>query len=274
MNLYKYSVLSISVLLITAGMVSFGLENAALREARSFDAKEFKEIPFTMEELTLFCDVAFVYENTRIRKWTTDIKVEIKNKEHLDEKYIDEVDSVIAIFAPLIAPLKIERVEKGGNLHVYRKVNCVAGNKYSGKWHYLNGLSRINKKTAYSWDISFACVYDGYNADSQTLIHEFQHALGLDHPINLYSFYVNIGRSVIPQYFQSQKEFSAYVNEPFYLSGQEKKVIRMLYSPQVRPGLHIDIFTKRMGLSKSDVRKMLPNKDKPRSVIIYPVPEK
>ncbi|MDU1889461.1 MAG: hypothetical protein E6767_02120 [Dysgonomonas sp.] len=273
MKLLKYSLLFVLFLLIVIGAGSFVLENVALRETRSFDAIKFQELEFTMEELTLFCDVVFTSENTRVRKWTTDIKVEIKNKADLDEKYIAEVDSIIAIFAPLIAPLKIERVEGDGNLHVYRKVTCISGPRNGKRW-YLNGLARINKRTTYSWDINFACVYDSYNGTSQTLIHEFQHALGLDHPINLYPFYVTIGRSVIPQYFKSKEETQAYLNEPFYLSNQEKKVITMLYSSEVKPGLHIDLFTQRMGLSKSDVQRMLPNKNKPKSVIIYPVDKK
>ncbi len=268
----KYIIFSFMILVGTFGLVSFGYENAVIKEARRFNAQKFKDARYTDEELSLFCDIAFMHEETRIRKWTKDIKVEIKNIADLDQKSIAEVDSVIAIFAPLIAPLKIERVKKDGNLHVYRKVSKVTSSKPKDQPRpkYLNGLAKTNRVTRYSSNITFACIYDGQHASSQTLIHEFEHALGLNHPIKLYPYYVTIGRSVIPQYFRSIDEIRAFYNQPFYLSEQEKTVIRMLYSPEIKSGLHIDLFAQKMGFSEDDKVRMIPNINKKPRIIVYP----
>ena len=83
------------------------------------DAAAFqKEKEYTKEELLLFADFAF--PNDRIRKYDEDIRVVIKNKEYLNDASIHEVDSIIAILAPLVHPIKIYRVEKNGNLVVTR----------------------------------------------------------------------------------------------------------------------------------------------------------
>ncbi len=268
----QYSISAIVVLATVVGLVSFYYENEAVKAMNHFDANRFSKANFTMSELALFCDIAFADEGVRVRKWNKDIKVEIKNIEELDRKSIDEVDSIIALLAPLVAPLKIERVKKGGNLHIYRNVTQVTSSKARHEWkpRYVNGLSKINKATAHSWNITFACVYDGCNSCAQTLLHEFEHAIGLDHPINLYADYLTIGRSVIPQYFRSQEEVQNFLNQPFYLSEQEKTVIRMLYSSEIRAGLHIDLFAKEMGFSETDIKRMFPNKGKKMEVVVYP----
>lgn len=270
MKYAKYTLFSLIILLTVVGLVSFGLEKAVEFNARSFDADKFKTMTYSDEALSLFCDIAFTDGEVCVRKWTTDIRVEIKNIEELDEASIAEVDTIIAILAPLIAPLKMERVRGGGNLHVYRKVKRV--NPTKPEPFCLNGMARINKKSLYSWDISFVQVFDGCDASSQTLMHEFEHALGLNHPIKLYPYYVTIGRSVIPQFFRSQDEVKAFMTQPFYISEQEKEVIRMLYSPQVHSGLHINLFAKQMGFSEEDRMEMIPEINKRPRIVIYPSP--
>ncbi|MBB4036986.1 hypothetical protein GGR21_002900 [Dysgonomonas hofstadii] len=268
----QYGTLTLLLLLAASGLASFYYENAAIRSANDFNSEKFIESGFTIEELALFCDIAFADDGVRIRKWTKDIKVEIKNIGEIDKRAIDEVDSIISLLAPLIAPLKIERVRKDGNLHVYRNVTHVKSSKphHVPKPKYVNGISKINSKSRFSWSIDFAIVYAGCGNQCQTLLHEFEHALGLDHPINMYSYYLTIGRSVIPQYFSSQEAIKDFLAQPYYLSEQEKKAIRMLYSPHIKAGLHIDNFARKMGFSDEDIRWMIPNKNKKQEVIVYP----
>lgn len=276
MKFVKYIVLSIAILVMTIGMVSSLRESAFVRETRTFDAEKFKEMKYTDKELALFCDVAFMSEDTRIRKWRKDIKVEIKNIDQLNRKAIAEVDSVIALLAPLIAPVKISRVNDGGNLLVYRKVKEIVSSrtKYLPRSACINGMTRIGARADYSWAIDSAAIYDGHNADPQTLLHEFQHALGLAHPVRLYPYYVTIGRSVIPQYFHSQKEVQAYMKQPFYMSEEEKTVLKMLYSPEVVSGLHIETFIKKMGFSEDEKFWLIPEVSKRKAVVVYPSPSR
>ncbi|MBK5721874.1 hypothetical protein JGH11_13420 [Dysgonomonas sp. Marseille-P4677] len=271
----KYTIFSFMVLTIVIGLASFINENEAVKEIRRFNADLFREIGYTDDELSLFCDVAFMHEDTRIRKWDRDIKVEIKNIADLSDKSIAEVDSVIAILAPLLAPIKIERVRSGGNLHVYRKVSEVVSHKIKSHPRpvCLNGMAKINGKSDRSWSINYACIYDGAHSNSQTLLHEFEHALGLDHPIKLYSYYVTIGRSVIPQYFRSKEDVRSFLRQPFYISEQEKKVIKMLYSPEIKAGLHIETFARRMEFTDEDRIRLIPEASKNSRIVIYPSPE-
>lgn len=276
MKIIKHIVLSFAILVMTIGMISSLRENALIRETREFDAEKFRQMKYTDDELALFCDVAFMSEDTRIRKWRKDIKVEIKNISELDRKAIAEVDSVIAMLAPLIAPVKIERVYSGGNLHVYRKVKEIVPSrtKYLPPAVCINGMTKIGGRAAHTWAIDSATIYDGYHADPQTLLHEFEHAIGLAHPVRLYPYYVTIGRSVIPQYFRSLGEVQAYLKQPFYLSEEEKTVIRMLYSPEVRSGMHIETFVKKMGFSEEEKLRLIPEVSKRNAVIIYPSPSR
>lgn len=267
----KYMIFSSIVLTTILGSASFVYESAVINETRDFDAVNFRMVDFSDEDLSLFCDIAFTDDEVRIRKWRKDIKVEIKNIEELDSRSVEEVDSVIAILAPLIAPLKIERVRRDGNLHVYRRVEKV--NPSKPEPFCLNGLARINKVKPYSWDITYASIYDGCEASSQTLMHEFEHALGLNHPIKLYSYYVTIGRSVIPQYLRSQKEIIAFRSQPFYLSDQEKSVIKMLYSDEIKSGMHIETFARKMGFTDEDRKRMIPDINKKPRIIVYPSPD-
>lgn len=268
----QYIIFPFMILVTAIGWLSFYHENAAVKETRILNAEEFKKMTYTDEELALFCDIAFMHEDTRVRKWNKDIKVEIRNISELSLESIDEVDSIISILAPLIAPLKIERVNKNGNLHVYRRVDKIISSKHAQvNPACINGMAKLNTQSIHSWSIDQATIYDGYHSDSQTLMHEFEHALGLAHPIKLYPYYVTIGRSVIPQYFRSLKEIQDFYREPFYISEQEKTVIKMLYSPEIRAGLHIETFAKKMEFDIDERMRLIPD-IRDRQVTIYPSP--
>lgn len=214
-----------------------------------FDPIEFKKEDYTHEELVLFADIAFKWNTNRLRRWHTDIRVEIKNAADIDPTWIAEVDSVIAILAPLIAPLKIERVLSDGNLHVYRHVDYApVSNDPPAHVRYLEGLAQTNSETEYSSDIRFAALYDATSSISQALMHEFEHVLGLEHPSQFYPYYLTIGETVMPQHIYLDNHYMAYSQKPYYISEQEKNVIRMLYSPTIHAGLDRDMFMEKMGL--------------------------
>lgn len=210
----------------------------------------FRKTEYTEEELNLFCDIAFNRKSERIRKWTTDIKVEIKEPHLLKARSIAEIDSVIAILAPLITPLKIERVWTNGNVHIYRNIHKVALSDYTPNIPIaLKGLTKKNKESDIFWDITHASVYVREGAHTQTILHEFEHVLGLEHPLHIYPYYVTIGRSVIPEILYPETEYINFI-QSFYISEQEKTAIRMLYSKQINPGLKKSIFLEKMRINE------------------------
>lgn len=187
----------------------------------SIDSKKFKEEGnYKKEELLLFSDIAFPYD--RIRKWDKDIKVEIGNLNSLCQSDIIEVDSIIKILSPLIHPIKISRVSSGGNLIVYRKVDSIPipdKHRASG-FCYIPPL--INSKTL---NINYAEVYDIHYVNGPSVcLHEFEHAIGLRHPSRQYPFYMQIVGTDVPHVFKSIDEYEKYLDLPYHLSDEEKKL--------------------------------------------------
>ncbi|WP_029902305.1 hypothetical protein [Prevotella sp. 10(H)] len=244
----KYVVIIFIVALTALGVTADFHRQSEDRRIQEFDVERFRETGYTDEELSLFCDIAFNRDGERIRKWETDLRVEIENIAELGDEAVDEVDSVISILRPLIAPLKIERVSEKGNVIVHKNVELTLINKPRQKPTYTNGIARINEATDHSWNINFAHIYDGPTTGTQTLMHEFEHILGLEHPMMLYEYYLTIGRSSIPQHYSAYGDWFRFHRMPYYISPREKAVIRMLYSPEIRSGLKRDEFIKRMGI--------------------------
>ncbi|MBF0647484.1 hypothetical protein IR083_01465 [Dysgonomonas sp. GY75] len=245
-KIVRYIIL-ISLLLLTAwGTAAHFYRKSEDEKIQDFDADKFCKIGFTDEELDLFCDIAFNRAGERIRKWNTDIRVEIEDTGKLDKNVIAEVDSVITLLRPLIVPLRIERVPDNGNVIVYKNVKSAPANKPRQKPIFVNGIARINEAIDHAWEINFAHIYDGRESGTQTLMHEFEHMLGLEHPMMLYEYYLTIGRSAIPQHYSAYGGWLRFQGVPYYISEQEKTVIRMLYSPEIKAGLKKDDFLKRM----------------------------
>ena len=208
------------------------------------DADAFqKEKEYTKEELLLFADFAF--PNDRIRKYDEDIRVVIKNKEYLNDASIHEVDSIIAILAPLVHPIKIYRVEKNGNLVVTRNKQT------SGKYRRSSGCENSNLFETLSWSNTYSEIYDTHHYNgAKHIFKEFEHALGLDKPARQYPFYTNINSNTPqkPYIFRSFEESDSCMAQ-FYISEQEKMVIKMLYSPAIKSGLRKEEFMKQFKLS-------------------------
>jgi len=215
-----------------------------IRFALSFDKEMFLSKGYSDEEIYFFTDVGFFHE--RIRKWEKDIKVEIVNIENLTVKDIVEVDSIIKILEPLVYPIKIERVEENGNLKVYRKV--LKPIKYKNR--EVNGKASLSLPIFLNYDIKCAKIYDAYHINGEkTIFHEFLHALGLEHPSRLYiDFHTLLVTHKSPNIFYTIDELEEFNDMKFYISEQEKQVIRMLYSSGVKSGLRRSTFIKKMGL--------------------------
>ena len=62
----------------------------------------------------------------------------------------------------------------------------------------------------------------------------------------LYEYYLTIGRSAIPQHYSAYGGWLRFQGVPYYISEQEKTVIRMLYSPEIKAVLKKGDFLKRM----------------------------
>ncbi len=219
-------------------------------DVQTFDVKAFRQIGYTPEDLALFGDIAFNRKDSCIRKWNTDIRVEIDDIDHTKQWAIEEVDSVIIVLAPLIAPHKIYRVNKDGNVKVYRNVRSVTLTDMDAiRPVALHGLTKKNKVTESSSDITSASVYVRQGAATQTLLHEFMHVLGVEHPTVAHPFYVTIGRSVISNHLYP-KGGEPYIQQRFYISEQEKTAIRMLYHPSIRSGLTKEVFLQLISDSR------------------------
>ena len=247
----KY-IIPLLILLPAIAIVAMRFYPADEVDVQVFDTEAFRQIGYTDEELALFEDIAFNRKDSCIRKWNTDIRIEIDDIAHTKEWAVKEVDSAIIVLAPLIAPHKIYRVNKNGNVKVYRTKRSVTLTDMDAiRPVALHGLTKKNKVTESSSDITSASVYVRQGAATQTLLHEFMHVLGVEHPSVAHPFYVTIGRSVIPNHLYP-KGGEPYIQQRFYISEQEKTAIRMLYHPSIRSGLTKSTFL--LSIATSGIR--------------------
>lgn len=139
------------------------------------DKRSFFKKGYSKEQINLFCDIAFRESNT-IRKWNSDINIEIKDIDNLDLSYISDVDSCFAILSPLVKPLKIKRVVSGGNLSI------IFMNRMPLQMGMATGYCRLNNLWLTSNINNVERDILKIPSDGNTLLHEMKHALGLAHP--------------------------------------------------------------------------------------------
>jgi hypothetical protein len=169
------------------------------------------------------------------------------NIDSLNKREIDDIDSIIEIITPLIHPIKIERVENNGNLEVYRKVERILSFSAYIRKNQPRGITMMNPFVS---TINFAQIYETNNvSDNSTIIHEFLHAIGLAHASKPHKFNLVMSTLEAPNIFNSIDELEAFNNIPYYISEQEKQVIKMLYSSDVKSGLQKEDFIKEMNLN-------------------------
>lgn len=195
---------------------------------QEFDVNKFIARGYSQEEIELFIDIAFV--EGEIEKWDTDIYVQIKGEKG---RAGADIDPVIKLLSPLVSPLKMEIVKEHGNVIIYRGVkSCLVPRAIA-----------FSNTTIISPRISKAWIFESNNVSSIALTHELEHILGLSHPRKGHPYALNIkgneSPSSIPAY---------YYTDTYYLSNQEKKVIKMLYSSEIKNGLKRSSFMKDMGI--------------------------
>lgn len=231
----------------------------SLRQSSLFDKKNFSSKNYSQQDILLFSDIAF-READKLRKWNQDIEVEIDTTCAIDKNCVTEVDNVIKVLAPLIAPVKIHRVSKNGNLIVH--MNC----KNTPVGHGI-GYTLVNNLNLFSEPINHADVYTIEN-HLFVLAHEMCHAIGLSHPANRYQFYNIMGindfyveeaskniKQTPPKkfalVFATWDEMDSFINyqRKLVIPLEERRVIKMLYSSDFKSGLKKNIFKKEMGLT-------------------------
>lgn len=241
----------IPLLIITFVFVRILLYNS-LRQTFLFDADRFNSKNYSKESVAFFSDIAF-REGDKIRKWESDIRVELDSVSLKDSNCVVLTDQVISILTPLIKPLKIYRVQENGNLIIHANVDNTPINKGIG-------YTAVNHFNLLSESIYKADVYTTKHYLS-VLPHEMCHAIGLTHPENRYPFYniMGINSFIVKEIYDdpSKIETSKYdlVLETFddlttfqkenIIPPQEREVIKMLYSEDIKVGLKKKYFLKK-----------------------------
>lgn len=257
-KLYYFSLFFLIVILTI--VLSLFLHDS-LKQSSLFNKKHFISKGYSQQDILLFTDIAF-REAGKLRKWNQDIKVEIDTTCAIDENCIIEVDNVIKALAPLIAPVKIQRVSKNGNLIIH--INC----QNTPVGHGI-GYTLVNDLSMFSEPINHADVYT-IKFHLSILPHEMCHAIGLSHPENRYQFYNIMGindfyiketnkniKKISPDRFAlvfgSWKEMDSFndYQRKLVIPLEERRVIKMLYSNDFTSGLKKSIFKKEMGLTNT-----------------------
>lgn len=218
-----------------------------LTDNDSFNKDSFVNRKYSKEEIMLFCDIGF-RESNIIRKWETDINVEIKNIDSLSQSYITDVDSCIAILAPLIKPVKIRRVKSDGNLVIFYF------DKMPLKMGMATGYCKLND-VRLSHQINYAELLISKRADASVLLHELEHAIGLAHNKRKYPYILNITSRENPVIFKDIDEYLEYSKIKYPISKQEKEVILMLYSNDFKSGLNRKTFMEAMNIEEVNIWK-------------------
>jgi hypothetical protein len=81
-------------------------------------------------------------------------------------------------------------------------------------------------------------------------MHEFLHAIGLGHASMPHEAILVMATPEAPNNFYSLDESEEHEKNKYYISEQEKQVIRMLYSSGIPSGLKKSVFIKKINAEK------------------------
>lgn len=245
---------SILIFLLIIFLVFVGIFTYdSFRQGFLFDVDSFNSKNYPKESIALFSDIAF-REGDRIRKWKSDIRVELDSVSLKDSNYVVLTDQIIAILTPLIQPLKIYRVQENGNLIIHANVDNTPVNKGIG-------YAAVNHFNLLSESIRKVDIYTTKHSLS-VLPHEMCHAIGLSHPENRYPFYniMGINSFVIKALFDDPSKIEPSEYELIFdtlddlatfqkeniIPPQEREVIKMLYSDDFKVGLKKKYFIQKV----------------------------
>lgn len=225
----------------------------SLRQKFLFDADSFNSKNYSEECVAFFSDITF-REGNKIRKWKSDIRVELDSVSLKDSNCVVLTDQIISILTPLIKPLKICRVQENGNLIIHANVDNTPINKGIG-------YTDVNHFNLLSESIHKANVYIT-KKNLSVLPHEMCHAIGLTHPENMYPFYniMGVNSPIIKELFNDSSEIKPSKYDLFFdtfddlaafqkeniIPPQEREVIKMLYSDDIKVGLKKKYFLKKV----------------------------
>ena len=192
--------------------------------------KIFKE--HNRAELDYFIDVGFKRLGS-IQKQTENIEISIIGTPQKSD--IELINTIIEELKPLIIPLNIKRVEKGGNLSIYftPSYNGTTPKEASGQTFDL--LRVICGTNLFKTSIWISPELSGIEK-GKVFRHEFCHALGFMHPTLVNNEYSKSVMQTKGYYFfnDSTKEIEGK-NTNF--SEMDKAAIRILYDKNIPNGL-------------------------------------
>jgi len=191
--------------------------------------KIFKE--HNRVELDYFVNVGF--KNDNVNKQTENIEVSIIGTPQKSDIML--IDTIIAELKPLIFPIDIKRVEKGGDLLIYLTPD------YKGSVPDARGVTYIyiNLKifgvNLHKTSIWISPKISGIERES-VFRHEFCHALGFSHPTIVNKEY---SKSVMStkDYFDFNNNSKEMEPMNYHFSEIDKAVIRILYDKEIPNGL-------------------------------------
>lgn len=177
---------------------------------------------YTEKELKYFGQVGF-YTGKSVKKWGKNIEISMVGAPK--EGDIELIDSIINEIGPLIAPIKIERKDRNGNLKIKFVETVDAG--------FANQGVRLGLFDEFQYsNINLPNNLKG-TLRQATLRHEFLHALGLHHPnerntgtlIESYVEFVDFDESNVKNYKYSEldKRMVILLYDDKIIKGLEKK---------------------------------------------------
>jgi hypothetical protein len=183
-----------------------------------FDTKYFIE-NYTLKELKFFGQVGF-YNGKAVKKWGKNIEISMVGEPKQGD--IELIDSIINEIRPLIAPIKIERMDHNGNLKIKFVEKVDAG--------YANQQVRLGLFDEFQYlDINLPNNLKG-TLRQATFRHEFLHALGLHHPQER-----NTGTLI--ESLVEFVEFDESNVKNYKYSELDKRMVKLLYESKIAKGL-------------------------------------
>lgn len=250
MNILKLTTL---ILLLIFLVFLWILYRESFRQKKLFNSDSFKAKNYSNESIDLFTDIAF-REGDKIRKWENNIYVELDSTSLKDTNCITLTDQVISVLTPLIKPIKICRVKTNGNIVIHANVENIPEGNYLG-------YTATNHFNLFSESIRKVDIYTLKN-ELHVLPHEMCHAIGLRHPTHKYPFYNIMGTNnyIIKEMYNNPSlikptkydlVFDTFADRDRYIKQniiplQEREVIKMLYSEDIKVGLKKKYFLSKI----------------------------
>lgn len=190
---------------------------------------------YSDDALSLFSESGFV--NERVLKWNNNIKISSTGSSTNND--LNNLDSLIEEFEPLLNGLTITRVKEHGNIEFNFTTDFVE------EGHIMAlGKTTRKVKTFSKGEMTKANVYINpaisESSRKETMRHEFMHALGLTHSATIENTILS-DRTVYKSIEELEKSM-LYEK----ISGLDEALVRMLYEDSIPFGLKKSEFKKQL----------------------------